>query len=206
VPLLAYPIILAQNVQAIDRIIVSTDHPEIKDTALRFGAEVPFNRPPDISEDVPSEQVTEHALKYLIDEEGYRPEIAVTLTPATPFTRPSELKAGIRLLAEHPEWDSVVTVRKATEFPYWMIDYQPGRVCRTLLGNSLDGEYNVSQNLKPYYYPMGAFFINRVPRFLERPSLYGESWGAIELSPDDHIDIDTPEELEHGRRLHKERD
>ena len=200
-PLIAYPIKLARSVGAIDRVVVSTDHPDIMEQACRFGAEVPFTRPKDISEDVPSELVTEHALRYLMQAEGYAPEICVTLTPATPFTRPQDLERGLELLREHPEWESVVTVRRATEFPHWMIEYVPGSPCRTLLGNPLDGEYNVSQTLRRYHYPLGAFFINRVSSFLEHPSMYGRVWGAVELSLDEHIDIDEPAELEKARRL-----
>ena len=204
-PLLAYPIELARAVSRIERVIVSTDHPTIMDRAREHGAETPFVRPADISEDVPSELVTEHALRYLRDEEGYCPDICVTLTPTTPFTAPADIDRGLDLLLEHPEWDSVVTVRPCAEFPHWMIEYAPGTPCRTLLGNPLDGEYNVSQNLRRYHYPLGAFFINRVGPFLERPSMYGRTWGAIELSAEGHIDIDEPEELEAARAMAREK-
>lgn len=200
-PLIYYPITLAKKIKEIDRVIVSTDHPEISKVALELGAEVPFERPADISEDVASELVTEHALHYLLKEENYEPDIVVTLTPATPFTQQCDVQKGIELLVKHPEWDSVVTVRKATEFPQWMIDMADDQSCQTIMGNSLDGEYNVSQNLKQFYYPLGAFFINRVDRFLKNPSLYGKAWGAIELSSEKHIDIDTPEEFEMAKKM-----
>jgi CMP-N-acetylneuraminic acid synthetase len=200
-PLIYYPIVLAKQNKDIDRVIVSTDHPEIKKIALELGAEVPFQRPADISEDVASELVTEHALRYLIDIENYKPDIIITLTPATPFTQQTDLKKGIELLIQHPEWDAVTTVRKATEFPHWMIDMAADNSCKTILGNSLDGEFNVSQNLKQFYYPMGAFFINRTERFLKNPSLYGNAWGAVELSSEKHIDIDTPEEFELAKKM-----
>ncbi len=200
-PLIYYPITLAKKVKEIDRIIVSTDHPEIRKVALELGAEVPFQRPAKISEDVASELVTEHALRYLIEKENYEPDIVITLTPATPFTQKADLKKGIELLIQHPEWDAVTTVRKATESPHWMIDMATDHSCKTILGNVLDGEYNVSQNLKQFYYPMGAFFINRADRFLQNPSLYGKAWGAIELSPEKHIDIDTPEEFKKAKEM-----
>ena len=87
------------------------------------------------------------------------------------------------------------------ESPHWMIDMADDQSCQTILGNVLDGEYNVSQNLKQFYYPMGAFFINRADRFLNNPSLYGNAWGAIELSTEKHIDIDTPEEFELAKKI-----
>lgn len=204
-PLIYYPIALARSVDRIDRIIVSTDHPEISQNALKFGAEVPFVRPKSISEDVPSELVTEHALKYLIDEESYYPEIAVTLTPTTPFTSSDDVNRGLDLLFEHPGWDSVVTVRKAEEFPQWMIEYEPGKRCRTVLGNALDGEYNVSQNLKRYYYPLGALFINRVKKFMQNPSMYGDVWGALELNLEQHVDIDEPVDMERAQLMVRQR-
>ena len=80
-PLIYYPIALAKKIKEIDRVIVSTDHPEISKVAIELGAEVPFQRPADISEDVASELVTEHAIRYLIDKENYEPDIVITLTP-----------------------------------------------------------------------------------------------------------------------------
>jgi len=201
-PLLAYPIELCQQCSWIQRIIVSTDHDAIMQAAKRYGAEVPFRRPADISEDVPSELVTEHALKFLAEQGDLLPEFAVTLTPATPLTRVEQLEKAFHLLQAHPAWDSVTTVRRSREHPEWMLvlDVNDGEV-RTLLGNPLDGEYNVSQNLKPFYYPTGAFWINRITRFLQHPSLYGARWGAVVQQPEEGVDIDLPEDLERANAI-----
>src|ERR1035441_3416007 len=112
-PLVHYPIKLSQAVPLINRVIVSSDHPEIIRVSKEAGAEVPFVRPADISEDVASELVNVHAVKWLMDNENYKPDIIVTLTPANPLTKPSDVEHGIRMLLDHPTWDSVVTVRKA---------------------------------------------------------------------------------------------
>jgi CMP-N-acetylneuraminic acid synthetase len=204
-PLVAYPIELCRRIAWIDRIIVSTDHDGIADAALRHGAEVPFRRPADISEDVPSELVTEHALRFLLEHDGPLPELAVTLTPATPLTRPGRLDEAYRLLTDHLEWDAVTAVRKAAEHPEWMVELDAAGEARTLLGNPLDGEYNVSQNLRPLHYPTGAFWINRTERFLRHPSLYGRRFGAIVLGADEAIDIDEPEDLEAVQAAARER-
>lgn len=194
-PLLAYPIELCKASKFISRIILSTDHDGIMETGKKWGAEVPFRRPADISEDVPSELVTLHALQTLKEKEGTWPDIAVTLTPATPFTRIEDLDKGIHMLIENNSWDAVVTVRPALEHPEWMmwLDAKKGTFS-TVLGNSLDGKYNVSQNLRPAYYPAGSFFINRVSAFMQQKSLYGKIFGAVLLSQNE-IDIDTPEDL-----------
>lgn len=201
-PLLAYPIELCRRIAWIDRVIVSTDHDAIAEAARDFGAETPFRRPAELSEDVPSELVTEHALTFLLDADGVLPELAVTLTPATPFTRASSLERAYAELLAHPEWDAVTAVRPASEHPEWMLvlDDATGEAS-TLLGNTLDGENNVSQNLRPVHYPAGAFWINRTSSFLERPSLYGERWGAVVLDPDEAVDIDWPEDLRRAQEL-----
>lgn len=205
-PLLAYPIDLSRRCEWIDRVIVSTDHAEIAATARRLGAEVPFSRPADLSEDVPSELVTEHALRFLLDAEGALPELAVTLTPATPLTRAERLDEAYALLSAHPEWDGVTAVRPATEHPEWMLVLDPaGGEARTLLGNPLDGEYNVSQNLGTVHYPTGAFWINRTEAFLAAPSLYGRRWGAVVLEPDEAVDIDYPDDLARAETLARTR-
>ena len=50
-PLIAHTIIEAINSKKIDRIIVSTDSEKIAEVSLKYGAEVPFLRPSNISLD-----------------------------------------------------------------------------------------------------------------------------------------------------------
>lgn len=50
-PIIAYSIKAAQASGVFDRIIVTTDDEEIADVARSFGAEVPFMRPPELSDD-----------------------------------------------------------------------------------------------------------------------------------------------------------
>jgi len=202
-PLIAYPIELCKQCSWIDRIIVSSDHDGIMDAARRYGAEVPFRRPADIAEDVASELVTEHALRFLAAQGDPLPEFVVTLTPATPLTRPQRLDEAFRLLTAHPEWSSVTTIRRTVEHPEWMLRLDGAGEARTLLGNPLDGDYNMSQNLQTFYYPTGAFWINRTAPFLARPSMYGVRWGAVMMSADESVDIDWPADLDRVETLLK---
>jgi len=204
-PLLAYPIDLCHACEWIGRVVVSSDDDRIMDAARELGAEVPFRRPADISEDVPSELVTEHALRFLLEHEGSLPELVVSITPATPLTRPERLHEAYRLLLSHPEWDAVTAVRVANEHPEWMVRLEDSGEARTVLGNALDGGYNVSQNLPPVHYPCGAFWINRTDAFLRRPSLYGTRWGAVVLRADEAVDIDVPADLARAEALARSR-
>ena len=68
-PIIAYSIAAARECGLFDRIIVSTDDEEIAAVARAFGAETPFRRPPELSDDhTGTDPVTAHALTWLADE------------------------------------------------------------------------------------------------------------------------------------------
>src|SRR5277367_6641535 len=50
-PLIAYTIEAAKRATSIDRIILSTDSEEIAEVGVKYGAEVPFLRPPMLAND-----------------------------------------------------------------------------------------------------------------------------------------------------------
>ena len=203
-PLISYPIELCKRCDWIERVIVSTDHDDIMEAARSWGAETPFRRPADISEDVPSELVTLHALNFLKDEGADLPDYVVSLTPATPFTKSDLLDGAFQMLLRNPEWDGVTAVRLAKEHPEWIVNFDDlTGEARTIFGNPMEGEYNVSQNLKRYYYPTGAFWINPIKTFLEHPGLYGNKWGAVVIDADKTVDIDWPEDLITAEKLAK---
>src|SRR3990172_9553714 len=77
-PLISYMVEAAVESRLLDRVIVSTDHPDTARIAREYGAEVPFMRPADLAEDVASELVTQHAVRF-IEEQGYRVRIAFTM-------------------------------------------------------------------------------------------------------------------------------
>ena len=65
-PLIAYSIEAAKASELFDRVIVSTDSAEIANVAKRVGAEVPFMRPSELSDDyTPTIQVLNHAINWL---------------------------------------------------------------------------------------------------------------------------------------------
>src|SRR2546430_6450748 len=82
-PLISYLVEAAMESRLLDRLIVSTDHPEIGRIAREYGAEVPFVRPAELAEDVASELVTQHAVRF-VEPQGHPAHIAITMQPTTP--------------------------------------------------------------------------------------------------------------------------
>src|SRR4030042_3642677 len=85
-PLLAPSIEHALASKLINRTIVSTDSPAYAEIAREYGAQVPFLRPTDISQDTSTDlEVFIHALNWLREQEGYVPDICVHLRPTYPI-------------------------------------------------------------------------------------------------------------------------
>jgi N-acylneuraminate cytidylyltransferase len=99
-PMIAHSIAIAVKSGLFDRIIVSTDDEEIAAVARQHGAEVPFMRPAELSDDFTSTiAVVAHATRWLIDHPGDSELEAVCCLYATaPFVQPEDLASGWQIL------------------------------------------------------------------------------------------------------------
>ena len=106
-PLIAYSIEAAKSSPYVDRVIVSTDDPEIAAVAKQWGAEAPFLRPAELAEDLtPTEPVLKHAVEWLESHGGYQAEIVLFLQPTDIFRKRAMIDAVITTLLEDPAVDS----------------------------------------------------------------------------------------------------
>ncbi len=97
-PLIAYSIETAIKSKLFDRVIVSTDSDEIAQIAKKYGAEVPFIRPKELSDDfVGSGEAVNHALKYL-KLQGEQIDFVCTIYATAPFLQIKYLKEGLKQL------------------------------------------------------------------------------------------------------------
>ena len=90
--MVAWSIEAAQASNLFDRIIVSTDDAEISEVAQAYGAEVPFIRPPELSNDyVGTTPVVAHATQWAI-EQCDDLEAVCCIYPTAPFICFDDLK------------------------------------------------------------------------------------------------------------------
>lgn len=95
-PMIAWPIAAALASECFDRVIVSTDDDEIAEVARECGAEVPFLRPAELSDDYTGTiPVVAHAIKWL-GEKGQHPEGVCCIYATAPFVQVSDLRSGYR--------------------------------------------------------------------------------------------------------------
>jgi len=118
-PLIAWTIEAARRCSGIDRILVSTDDPEIQQVAKSCGAEAPFLRPLEFASDsATSVSVGLHALDWLAANGG-QPRRLVQLQPTSPLRSPSDID-GALLRHEEMGVPAVVSVRPASHPPQWL--------------------------------------------------------------------------------------
>lgn len=119
-PLIAHSIRFAGMCPEIDRCIVSTDSPEVAELARRFGAEVPFMRPADLSQDeTPLWPVLRHALAAVEAQDGGRFDALLLLDPTSPGRDPSDVAGALRRLEASPDADGIIGVSEPHFNPMW---------------------------------------------------------------------------------------
>ena len=203
-PMLAYSIEQALASEKIDRVIVSTDSPVYKDVAEQYGAEVPFLRPSELSQDNSLDvEVFEHAVNWLKNEEGYEVDICVHLRPTHPYRDVSDIDAMIDMIKADPKIDSVRSLSPAKQVPYkmWLFADDAEKQLTPLVECDIPEAYNAPRQKLPKVYMQNACIdVVRSSVILEQHSMTGKTIYGYKMEYD--FDIDTEEEfLETERAL-----
>jgi len=200
-PLIAYAIEAAKNSKLVNRILVSTDDISIAEVASRYGAEVPFKRPADISEDVNTEDVVLHAVEWLERVEGYSPDIVVCLEPPVPFRKAEHIDRCVNAILADDTIDSAVTVTDILGIrPEWMVRVKNGLIEPYTNYFKKYGEalikFQASQKFEPLFRTTGVVFSCRTSTLKKYKSMVGVKCAAIEIDNDVTFDLDYPEDFE----------
>lgn len=101
-PIIAWSIEALKLSSTVDMILVSTDDAEIANIAISYGAEVPFIRPKEISDDFSTtSDVMKHAAQWLINEYEHETIKELCCMYATaPFVSGEDLKEGLKILVD----------------------------------------------------------------------------------------------------------
>lgn len=108
-PMIAWSIEAAKASALFDHILVSTDDAEIADIAKQWGAEVPFMRPVELSDDhAGTTEVIAHATRWAL-EQGFDVDAVCCIYATAPFVQAKDLKRGLAAL-ESGNWAYAFTV------------------------------------------------------------------------------------------------
>jgi len=189
-PIIAYSIEAAKASGVFDRIIVSTDSDEIAQVASAYGAEIPFLRPQELSDDhTPTAPVIAHAIQWVKDR-GDSPEFACCIYATAPFVRPEFIKQG---------YGTIVTYNVASVFSVTTFSFPIFRSLRITDEGTLamfwpEHELTRSQDLPEAYHDAGQFYWLKVDAFLASSKMYTSDAMPVILPRYLVQDIDTPED------------
>lgn len=200
IPLIAYSINAAKKSDLIDRVVVSTDDPDIANVARSYGADVPFVRPSHLAaDDTPDWPVFYHCLSMLRDLDGYKPTIVVHLRPTSPFRNPNQLDHAILKLIDAPSLDSVRAVCLASHHPLkmWTMDesgllypFVNERIC------NFEEPYNQPrQGLPKVFVQTNSIDVVRSTVIYDLRSMTGRNIGAY-LIEDPKLCVDTDSQFD----------
>ena len=188
-PLINWSVEFALSYPSFDRVLVSTDSPEIADLARQAGVDVPWLRPADIAGD--AAKVVDAALHALRTEReaGREYDLLALLQPTTPFRRARRWQAAYALLEER-DCDAVVGVRPAATHPLLCFDWSNPPVLKPIL--DVRNESLRSQDLPPAVAIAGNLYLVRT-KVLERERTFfpGNIAGVLCDDPVEAIDIDA---------------
>jgi N-acylneuraminate cytidylyltransferase len=202
-PLIAYSIAAGRAAETVSRVIVSTDDEEIAAIARRYGAETPFLRPGECSQDnTPDLPVFQHALEWLAENEAYQPGIVVQLRPTSPLRRVRHIDQAVYRLLEQPQADSVRTVCIPFQNPFKMWRIGPEGFMQPLLETQYPEAYNMPRQLLPdVYWQTGYVDAAWADTILSKASMTGERILPLIIDPSEWIDIDSPDDWRRAERL-----
>ena len=189
-PLIAWSIGHAQAVPRIERVIVSTDSPDIAAVAIQYGAEVPFLRPAELArDDSPEWLAWRHALNYLRTAQGAYPDVMVSIPATAPLRQPIDIEKCLDLY-EQGNSDIVVTVSEARRSPYFnMVKQLPGGTVGLVIPPL--SAVSRRQDAAPVFDMATVAYVAN-PEFVMRQSgLFEGRVRAVEVPVERAIDIDT---------------
>lgn len=194
-PMLAWSIEHAKASRLVNRVILSTDSERYAEIGRQYGAEVPFIRPAEYATDTALDiDVFRHALTWLEENEGYRPDIVVQLRPTYPKRDPEDIDRMIELLMAEPAADSVRSVALAGEVPYKMWRFDGTQSVLKPLLTDIPECYNMPrQELPTVYYQNACIDAARSQTILKLNSMTGKKILGYVMT--ENLDIDTEAEL-----------
>jgi N-acylneuraminate cytidylyltransferase len=198
-PIIAYSIEAAIKSNCFDLVIVSTDDEEIAEISRQYGAQTPFTRPPQFSDDyIGVIPVIRHAVKWFLDR-GKNFQQVCCIYPTAPFINSDDITSGLSILTETND-DYVFSVTNYA-FPIQ-------RAIRILESNKVEmfqpKEFNTrSQDLEEAYHDAGQFYWGKASAWLNETSVFSKTSSPIFLPRSRVQDIDNMDDWKHAELIYQ---
>lgn len=198
-PIIAYSIETAIRSELFDKVIVSTDDAEIAKVAAIYGAEVPFIRPKELSDDFTGTvPVIAHAIES-ITKLGHNIKEVCCIYATAPFVLEQDLIRGLGLLNIY-QADYAFS---CTTFPFPI--QRSVKLSQENAVNMFFPEFEQtrSQDLEEAYHDAGQFYWGTAEAFCKSKPIFNGNSRAVILPRSRVQDIDTLEDWERAEWLFK---
>lgn len=199
--MIAWSIEAALQSGCFDHVVVSTDDEEIADIARALGAEVPFMRPPPISDDHASTlDVLQHGVTAVEKAYGDVLELGCCLYATAPFVSPQYLQEGLEKMQEDGSLDFAFTV---TSFPFPIQRALKIDIRQRVQMMQPEFETCRSQDLEETYHDAGQFYWFRRDAVFKNTGIFSAVSAPIVLPREQVQDIDTEEDWRSAELQHE---
>lgn len=184
-PMLAYAIAAAQNSALFDRVVVSTEDPEIMAIASAYGAET-LKRPAALAaDDIAVADVTRHAVEALDVRDA-----VCQLMPNCPLRRSQDIVAHLRAFDASGATTQISVMPYRVVHPEWALERDADGI-----GHWID-PVALSRPAGSPWCPTGAVWWARAEALRERSSFYDGPFRTEPIDANRGVDIDHHEDLE----------
>jgi CMP-N-acetylneuraminic acid synthetase len=197
-PMIAWTIEAALESGRFDRVVVSTDNPEIAEISKGLGAAVPFLRQVHADDGAPVSLATIAALSQAEAEFGEPYRTVVQLMANCPLRNAADISHALSAFVVGKRQFQISCFRFGWMNPWWAVQLAADGTPRPLFPEARTAR---SQDLPPLYCPTGAIWIADVAALKAAGTFYGPGHRYEPISWVSALDIDDAEDLAMARAL-----
>lgn len=192
-PLIAWTIEAARNAQCIQRVVVTTDDPRIRQAARQCGAET-IDRPKRLATDLsPTIDATLHAIRRFLKSGADAGVPLAVLQPTSPLRTTRDIEKAFAEFLSRPD-GSVIAVQPLAYPPCWAFqETKRGTLKRCAVDPKL--LQTRRQDLPRFFGPNGSIYIARLGDVLRKRTLFVEPVRKYVMDAERSIDINTTNDL-----------
>lgn len=196
-PILSHAINIALQSKLFERVIVSTDSPQIAEIAEISGAEVPFLRPSEISDDYTTTRaVILHAIDFL-ENEFYDFDTICCMYPTSIFVDPKDLRESYEQFGDSKNKYCIsgVKIEKKVARAFFV----KNQSIEEMLYPNLYHER--TQDIPDLYLDAGQFYWANIEVWKRQENVFSNATKIFEMAYSKCIDIDEENDWNQAEKL-----
>ncbi len=171
-PLIAWSIEAGLKSKYVDEVVVSTDSTEIAEISKKYGANVPFLRPPELANDTATTfDAIKHTIEFYKNELNKEFDYIVLLEPTSPLREGNDIDNMIeKIIRNEDDLDSMVSIGEVHEHP---------SIMKKIVNKNYLSSYCVELEMKSRrqdndiaYFPYGVAYIVKTKSLLDEKTFY----------------------------------